>query len=80
MSVSAFPLSRRRDVVTEVVRGLRTLHNEEANRFWRDKARSLLQDLIAAGVGAEAAKEEVRALLYTALDEMHRPLQTDMSG
>jgi hypothetical protein len=72
VNVSAFPLQRRRNVVNDVVCGLNRHRGEDANRFWREKATVLLQDLVEDGVALEEAKEQVRSLLYTALNEMHQ--------
>lgn len=72
MSVAAFPLYRRRVLVEEVSRRLSEQHRDEATSYWRGKAKELLRQLLAAGISLEAAQQEVRQLLYAALDEMHR--------
>lgn len=69
-SIAAFPLHRRRDLVERVADGLRSLQGEQANAFWRDIARELLAQLSASGVAADTAREEVRGLLYAALDDI----------
>lgn len=56
----------------EVIEGLAAHQHEAATTFWRQMAKELLRQLTAAGVSLEAAQQEVRTLLYTALDEMHR--------
>jgi hypothetical protein len=40
----------------------------------------LLQNLVEDGVGLDEAKEQIRSLLYTALDEMHRTSGTIGEG
>lgn len=71
-SIAAFPLHRRRDLVERVAEGLRSHHGERANAYWHDVARELLAQLSASGVGADAAREEVRTLLYAALENIQR--------
>lgn len=72
MSVAAFPLHRRRYLVEEVSRGLSAYQRDEATSYWRSKAKELLCQLTATGVSLESAQQEVRQLLYVALDEMQR--------
>lgn len=72
MHVAAFPLYRRRYLVEEVSRGLAHYQRDEATSYWRCKAKELLRQLMAAGISLESAQQEVRQLLYVALEEMHR--------
>lgn len=68
----AFPLHRRRNLVREVIEGLTSRQHDDASLYWRNLAKELLRQLTAAGVSLDAAQQEVRMLLYAALEEMHR--------
>jgi hypothetical protein len=70
--VAAFPLHRRRNLVEEVSRGLSQYQRDEAASYWRGTAKELLRQLVATGISLETAQQEVRQLLYAALDEMQR--------
>ncbi|WP_353646749.1 DUF6074 family protein [Mesorhizobium sp. WSM2239] len=76
MGVVAFPLYRRGKLVTGIAGVLRAIHGEEANVFWRETAKTLAQQLVAAGVEYGAARDEIRTLLRVVLAE----LQTGMSA
>ena len=72
----AFPLYRRRNLVREVIEGLAARQHDDASMFWRSLAKDLLRQLTSAGVSLDAAQQEVRLLLYAALEEMHRESAT----
>ncbi len=76
MGVFAFPLYRRRKLVKGIAGVLRATHGEQANVFWRETAKTLVQQLVAAGVEYGAAQDEIRTLLRVVLAE----LQTGMSA
>lgn len=70
VGVVAFPLYRRGKLVTGIAGVLRAKHGEEANVFWRETAKALIQQLVASGVGNGPAQDEVRALLHAVVMEL----------
>lgn len=52
----AFPVERRGALVRTTARELRTLNGEHANRYWRNAARGLYQDLVSHGLEDAAAR------------------------
>jgi hypothetical protein len=70
MSVVAFPLHRRRDLVMGVARVLGNKHGEAANEYWRRTAKRLLRLGMGMGMEREAAESDVRALLHAVLSEI----------
>ncbi|WP_028034132.1 DUF6074 family protein [Chelativorans sp. J32] len=66
-SVVSFPLYRQQKLLSGIAQALRTKHGDEANLFWRETARNLLQQLTANGVDVRAAEEEVRYFLHAVL-------------
>ena len=72
MSVVAFPLHRRRDLVQGVARVLGGLHGERANVYWRRTAKRLLRLTMGMGLAREDAENEIRALLHAVLGEIQR--------
>lgn len=68
--IIAFPLSRRQKLVSDLALVLSKKHGAEANRFWRDTSKTLLQHLTAAGASLEHAEDQVRDLLYAIIAEI----------
>ena len=68
--VVAFPLSRQQKLVSGIAHVLQSKSGEEANRFWHDTAKALLQQQMRIGVATKAAEAEVRNLLYAVLAEI----------
>jgi hypothetical protein len=70
-NVVAFPLHRRKKLVSGIARVLESKHGDDANGFWRETAKEILRQLFASGLTVETAEEEVRTLLYAVLAEIH---------
>ena len=68
--VAAFPLSRRRKLVSGIANVLRSKQGEMATLFWRQTAQGLLRELAANEIDLAAAEVEVRNLLYAVLAEI----------
>lgn len=68
--IIAFPLDRRRKLVSDLASVLNSRHGDDATRFWRDTAKTLLSQLLSAGVANEDAQDQVRSLLYAVVAEM----------
>jgi len=69
-TVLAFPLHRQQRLLSGIAEVLRMKQGEEANLFWRETARGLLQELMANGVDVRSAEEEVRYLLQAILSQI----------
>ncbi|WP_246727751.1 DUF6074 family protein [Chelativorans sp. Marseille-P2723] len=69
-TVVTFPLHRRQRLLNGIAQVLRTKQGDEANQFWRETAKGLLQQLTANGVDVRSAEEEVRYLLHAVLSQI----------
>lgn len=68
--IIAFPLHRRRKLVSDLVCVLSSKHGDDATAFWRETAKTLLRQLATAGVENDDAQDQVRSLLYAVVSEM----------
>ena len=55
----AFPIDRRVAMVRQATLELSALNGDDANNYWRVKAKALLQDLTRQGRGMDEARTEV---------------------
>ncbi len=68
--IIAFPLHRRRKLVSDLASVLASKHGDDATAFWRETAKDLLCHLASAGVENDNAQDQVRSLLYAVVAEM----------
>jgi Family of unknown function (DUF6074) len=55
----AFPIDRRVAMVRRAALELSELNGDDANTYWRKKAKALLQELAGQGRGIDDARQEV---------------------
>lgn len=68
--IIAFPLHRRRKLIADLARILQSKQGHEATLFWRETAKTLLQQLVSSGVTSDRAEDQVRSLLYAIVSAM----------
>ncbi|MEO3386669.1 DUF6074 family protein [Mesorhizobium sp. CAU 1741] len=68
--IVAFPLHRRRTLVTDLARVLQSKEGQAATLFWRDTAKDLLSRLTRSGISVQSAEDQVRSLLYAVVAEI----------
>lgn len=68
--IIAFPLHRRPKLVSDLASVLNSKHGDDATAFWRETAKTLLRQLVSAGVADDDAQDQVRRLLYAVVAEM----------
>lgn len=70
----AFPIDRRVAMVRGAAAELLALNGEDANGYWRTKAKALLQELTAAGRDMDDARREVLRFFEAVQDEFRREI------
>ena len=70
----AFPIDRRVVLVRSAAAELLALNGEDANGYWRAKAKTLLQELMRQGRDMDGARKEVLRFFEAVQVEFRREL------
>ncbi|MEO9339109.1 DUF6074 family protein [Mesorhizobium sp. SB112] len=76
VNIVAFPLHRRKTLVKGIAKVLASKNGEDANRFWRDTAKTILRQLQTQGLQQGDSEREVRALLSAVMAEIQWNAET----
>jgi hypothetical protein len=70
----AFPIDRRVAMVRHAALELSALNGEDANNYWRLKAKALLHDLTGQGRGMDEARQEVQRFFEAVQAEFRKEI------
>jgi hypothetical protein len=67
-----FPLSFRASLVRSMVDDLECVNGAAANEFWRSRVATIIADMRASGLGADAIRNEILSLQDAVQGELRR--------